>query len=185
MIERWTKFQEAAPMYGGKPAPLAENQRMYANSIYTVIITLRGEVQPGWGQCFELSIRRNDRKAAHDWRHFQRIKNELIGEQYFAFEVYPAEVSLVDSANQYYLYAFEHADIRFGFKERFVAAPDAEFVKGAVQRPFDDPPSDIVGGKWHDQSRLTLVRGAINFLERGAAKAALETLRAVVAEDKT
>lgn len=183
--EHWTKFQEATPMREGFPASLGDNQRMYANSIYTVIITLRGEVQPDWGMCFELSIRRTDRKAIHDWRHFQQIKNELIGEEYFALEVYPAESTLVDSANQYYLYAFEHADVRFGFKERFVAAPDAEFVKGSVQRPFDKPPPDIVGGKWQDQSRLTLVRGAIDALGRGATAAALAMLRAVVAEDKT
>ena len=51
-----------------------------------------------------LSIRHIDRKAIRDWRHFQRIKNELAGENREALEIFPPEEFLVDTANQYHLW---------------------------------------------------------------------------------
>ena len=45
------------------------------------------------GKCTYLSIKRKDKKAVHDWRHFQLIKNELVGEEIEAIELYPAEIS--------------------------------------------------------------------------------------------
>ncbi len=53
-----------------------------------------------------LSIKRIDKKSIHDWRDLQLIKNELIGEEYFAVEVYPSEADLHDSVNQYHLWVF-------------------------------------------------------------------------------
>ena len=55
----------------------------------------------GW---LHLSIRHNDRRPIRDWRQFQRIKNELAGEQREALEIYPAESRLVDEANSYHLW---------------------------------------------------------------------------------
>ena len=32
-------------------------------------------------KCTYISIKRKDKKAVHDWRHFQQIKNELVGDE--------------------------------------------------------------------------------------------------------
>jgi hypothetical protein len=55
-------------------------------------------------QLMHLSIRRKDRKACRDWRHFQEIKNQLCGKESEAVELYPAESRLVDTANQFHLW---------------------------------------------------------------------------------
>ncbi len=53
-----------------------------------------------------LSIKRIDKKAIHDWRHLQLIKNELVSEHREAIELYPKESRLMDTANQYHLFVF-------------------------------------------------------------------------------
>ena len=50
------------------------------------------------------SIKTHDSQPAHDWREYQQIKNEIVGPQSAAFEVYPAEERLVDTANQCHLW---------------------------------------------------------------------------------
>ena len=48
--------------------------------------------------------KKKDKKAIHDWRHFQQIKNELVGSEVEALEIYPAESRLHDAVNQYHLF---------------------------------------------------------------------------------
>ena len=73
------------------------------------------------GLCDYLTIKRADKKAIHDWRHFQIIKNELCGEDREAIEIYPAESRLVDTANQYHLWVIPKGDaMPFGWKARVV-----------------------------------------------------------------
>jgi hypothetical protein len=48
---------------------------VWKNHHYTVHVDRRDD-----GSVQELSIRRDDRKPARDWRDFQRIKNEIAGE---------------------------------------------------------------------------------------------------------
>lgn len=60
-----------------------------------------------------LSIRRHDRAACHDWRDFQRIKNDVIGAEHEAVELYPADSRLVDSANQYHSWVLADKTVRF------------------------------------------------------------------------
>lgn len=71
-----------------------------------------------------LYIRRRDgRPIFRDWRHFQRIKNELVGLECEAVELYPAESRLVDSTNKYHLFGSPNPTFRFsfGYTERDVA----------------------------------------------------------------
>lgn len=76
-----------------------------------------------------LSIRRQDRKPVHDWRHLWMIKTELAGADAEAVELY----RLVDSANQYHLFCLPRGErFPFGFDDEGVVVP------GAVQRPIDD-----------------------------------------------
>jgi hypothetical protein len=99
------------------------------------------------GDCVEqlpemtwLSIKSIDQSATHDWRHFQRIKNELVGNECEGVEIYPAESRCVDSSNQYHLFVMRDPKLRlpFGFKERLVL-DDGELCEktGAKQRPFE------------------------------------------------
>lgn len=84
----------------------------------------------------QLSIRRQDRGAARDWRDFQRIKNQLVGPECEAIELYPAESRLADSANQFHLWCVADPSFRFpfGWTERLVSEGSAG---GSKQRPFD------------------------------------------------
>lgn len=89
----------------------------------------------GW----HLSIRRQDRGPIRDWRHMQRIKNELCGEDAEGVELYPAESRLVDEANQFHLYILPvGARWPCGVWERQVGGAAEAAELGAVQRDFEE-----------------------------------------------
>lgn len=150
----WTSFAEGTPMRDGKPAPdaLIENETLWFNSHYTVHRHLLEGTMEG---AIHLSIRHNDRRAVRDWRHFQRIKNELAGKEREAIEIFPPESQLVDTANQYHLFVLpvgvstpftwnqgRHVDSTGQSEETkaWVASQgyDPETIKGAVQRPYEE-----------------------------------------------
>jgi hypothetical protein len=83
-----------------------------------------------------LSIKRVDRQVVHDWRDLQAIKNQLVGPECEAVELYPAESRRVDTANQYFLWCVLDPSFRFpwGFNQRLVSSDGGG---GAVQRPLD------------------------------------------------
>lgn len=113
---------------------------IWLNESYVVIVTrdvpvdMNPQELPGlvW-----LSIRRQDREPVRDWRDFQQIKNQLLGVECEAVEVYPAESRLVDSANQYHLFGFTDPEARvpFGFPGRGVT--DKPFPN-TKQRPLEE-----------------------------------------------
>ena len=73
------------------------------------------------GKCTYISIKRRDKKAIHDWRHFQEIKNELVGSEVEAIEIYPKESRLHDNVNQYHLFCLPlGTSFKFGWKDRDV-----------------------------------------------------------------
>jgi hypothetical protein len=99
-----------------------------------VVKVLRHE--DGWVQ--RLSIRRQDRKAVHDWRDFQRIKDQLAGPDVEAIELYPARVRLVDTANQYWLWCLRPGRVvPVGFPDGIVGDQDEGPGTGSQQRAFD------------------------------------------------
>lgn len=101
------------------------------------------EYDSPWGPLIWLAIVNKDRSARHDWRDFQRIKNELVGPEYEAFEMYPAESRLVDTNNQYHLFVLEKGKaFPIGFAAREVGD---EQLPGSAhkQRPFENPPDDL------------------------------------------
>lgn len=59
-----------------------------------------GEMTVWW-----LSIKRRDKQPIHDWRDLQAIKTALCGPEVEAIELYPAESRVMDTANQYHLFA--------------------------------------------------------------------------------
>ena len=85
-----------------------------------------------------LNIRRRDgAPIIRDWRHFQLIKNQLIGEECEAVELYPAESRKVDTSNKYHLYGIPDPSFRFpfGWEDRDVSYDEHRDVPGMRQRP--------------------------------------------------
>lgn len=113
-----------------------ENSRCYVNNIYQVNIS---EVKDSSGNVWEwLSIKRRDKKVIHDWRAFQRIKNELCGESREAIEIYPPEEHLVDEANQFHLWVMPEgmvSPVGFRYGRSVSDSATAELI-GAKQRPL-------------------------------------------------
>ena len=132
----------------GTVVPIPEGIMIWRNDVYTVMLR-KVRPQDPFGEILWLSIKRNDREVAHDWRDMQRIKTELVGAEFEAVELYPAESRHVDTANQYHLWVFASGyKLPFGFTERVVAGvvtktgnPDLDAAK---QRPFNNPPDDLL-----------------------------------------
>ena len=106
---------------------------LYANDHVHVHLRLLDDDRDGW---LHLSIRHNNRSPIRDWRMFQRIKNELVGVDREAIELYPSEERLVDEANSYHLWVAP-VGYRFpiGFDEgRMVGNSDQAKAVGARQR---------------------------------------------------
>ncbi len=131
---------ELAEMARDDPAlakTIEDSGEMWKNDLYVVSVRRFAE-----GGVERLSIRRDDRKAARDWRHFQRIKNDIAGPEVEAVELFPAESRLVDSANQFWLWCMPPGmQWPFGFKERAVADQDPEFPLSR-QRPLEETGQD-------------------------------------------
>lgn len=125
--------------------PLDGNARIFWNGRYQAIVTRLDTVT--W-----LSIRREDRRPVTDWRDVQWIKNQLLGPETEAVQLFPAESRLVDTSNQFHLFALPAGErFPFGFAERCVSeAVRANIGHGySVQRPFADHvrPADLAAGE--------------------------------------
>jgi len=142
MSDDWTQFGEAeVDRSDPKIAFAFEGAKVYMNNRYQVVV--RVSETPS-GLMAHLSIKRRDKLPIHDWRDLQRIKNELVGAEVEAMELYPAESQLVDTANQYHLWCFPEAAFPFGFHEgRLVTESEQD---GSRQRPFPlfKKPADLV-----------------------------------------
>lgn len=125
------------------------------NSINTEAMCLAGVV---------LQICNHDQSAHHDWRDFQRIKSELLGPEWWGFEVYPAESELIDPSNAFYLWCAESLVFRaryFGHtrwtqRPEQAIAPQRAFEPGE-NRPY--APQGVVfnylpDGRWPHQEKL-------------------------------
>lgn len=73
----------------------------YVNTVLSVQLTREPSA---WGEIVHLWIRRHDESIAVSWSEKQRIKDELVGKERVAVEVFPAESRLVDQANMYHLW---------------------------------------------------------------------------------
>lgn len=100
----------------------ARNTTYWINELYQVA----RRVFPG-SPLVQLNIRRRDgRSLFRDWRHFQEIKNQLVGEECEGVELYPAESRLVDTSNKYHIWCHTDPEFRFplGFGYRHVEDAD-------------------------------------------------------------
>ena len=78
--------------------PQGERGEVWMNNLYCANVWRRAE-----GVC--IGIFSLDGEPRHDWRDFQRIKNDILGEEAEAVELYPAESRLIDTSNYYYLFS--------------------------------------------------------------------------------
>lgn len=98
---------------------------IFLNSRYQVAVRKLGP-GPARQTMQHLSIKRLDKAPIRDWRDLQRVKNELVGAEFEAVEIYPAESRKVDTSNQYHLWVFpEGHRLPFGFGERAVIHGEA------------------------------------------------------------
>ncbi len=95
------------------------NCKIYKNNLYQVAVygadQQKNLQSSDWPGMIHLSIKKIDRSAVHDWSHMQRIKNELVGDEHEAVELYPAESRLVNMANQYHLWVLADKGVSFPF----------------------------------------------------------------------
>lgn len=114
-----------------------KRDEIWVNDLYQVNIDYNPPHNCGDDQIIHLSIKRLDKDSIHDWRHLQLIKNELVGPEREAVEIYPAESRLIDTVNQYHLWVLPPgARVPFGWWERKVEGVEYP-GDGSRQRPFD------------------------------------------------
>jgi len=81
---------------------------IYTNDVYQVMVEKNGDFT-------HLCIRRHDGQPSKDWKEHQQIKNEIIGPEYEAAELFPAESRLIDTTNEYHLWVLPSPSHRFPF----------------------------------------------------------------------
>jgi hypothetical protein len=81
---------------------------IYRNNFYLVVIEMTSPL-------IHACIRRHDGKPCTNWNHLQQIKSELIGPEHEAVELFPAESRLINTTNEYHLWAHPHSGFRFPF----------------------------------------------------------------------
>ncbi len=99
-----------------------------------------------------LTISRHDLREVVDWRHKQQIKNQLLGEQEEAVEIFPPEKDLVDAVNAFHLWSMVGKRTGLGWSDgRRVFHQDATGRGG--QRAFENPPDDLqlLAGRDYDR----------------------------------
>lgn len=88
-----------------QPERTADGAEIWANNVYSA--TLRRFPQ-GWvlggGPWAQIGIWSDDGEPRHDWRDFQCIKNDLVGPDWEAVELYPSEERLMDPSNYFLLF---------------------------------------------------------------------------------
>jgi hypothetical protein len=90
------------------------------------------------GRMVVLSISSADETARHDWREFQQLKNYLVGPEWEAAELYPAESQLKDPSNRFYLWCFRKGTFTFGLPPGREISSSRQSI--APQRAFPEEP---------------------------------------------
>jgi hypothetical protein len=106
----------------------SDASQYWINDLYQVQVRRDGDLT-------HINIRRRDGgPIMRDWRHFQQIKNELLGPECEAVELYPAESRKWDESNKYHLFGLSNGS-RFplGFEGRHVGFDSGE-ARGLRQR---------------------------------------------------
>ena len=100
----WTEFEKVHALDENmEPIELAKGEEWWRNSFYTVF---RKELEPDEGSNgpVRLDIRRNDGKAIREWKHLQRVKNEIVGAEREAVEIFPPQSMVTSMDHQHHLF---------------------------------------------------------------------------------
>lgn len=110
------------------------------NDRYTVL--LRPFTAADGRKMIHLSIKRHDRRVIDDWRDLQAIKNMIVGPERDAVQVFPRETHLVDTSNQWHLWAYMDDDfvLPFGYHYRDIMESAEAARLGLRQRTFAGEP---------------------------------------------
>lgn len=124
---KWVKLKLMRILQGNEPV------EVYENPTYEVTLRTYNEGWPfGGGKWALIGICSIDGAPRHDWRDFQRIKNDLVGSDWEAVELYPDEQRLLDPSNYYMLWCAPKIPI--GKFEGRVIMNETNCI--APQRPF-------------------------------------------------
>jgi hypothetical protein len=110
----------------------------FVNNLYQVEVS----TQPiNWfgsdKDIIQLCIRRRDGGMIWDWRHFQQIKNELVGPEYEGLQLFPDESRKVDTSNKWHIWVLKDGTkMPFGWTHRDVQDQQYKGVPGLRQRPL-------------------------------------------------
>lgn len=143
---------------------------VWRNDLYEVMVF----EQPGLKH---LSIKRLDRAAVRNWRHFQQIKNEVAGEFLEGMELFPSEARVADNANQYHLWVLTEEPIPLGFQGGMVTITDedVEHYNASGTRGRQEPmqPGVTVGAKMqtHQETEGIDTRKALDEITSAALDA--------------
>lgn len=113
----------------------------YENDIYLVQVDKQAPHAFKDAEIWMLWISRKDNDFARDWRDLQAIKNQLVGKEVEAVELYPADSRLCDASNRTGLFCFLRlngaASPQFpvGLTRRIVS--DVSLTPMELQRPFE------------------------------------------------
>ena len=138
----WTPFEE-------KTVDGFDSGKLLVNSKYQVVVHEEVPMLPDPSVVMTwLAIKRHDNDPCHDWRDFQRIKNEICGKERVGLELYPSESSLLDTTNQYHVFVLpDGVSSPFGFQDRMVAGSVGDGVMSVAypsgsskQRSFEEEP---------------------------------------------
>lgn len=100
---RWPGWRHH-PMPNGVPGSrgwAAEFRRCSENGVFAVLIR---DVETPWGMVRHAMISSPADGVEPSWAEKQRIKNELLGRERVAVEVFPGMSQLIDQANAYHLW---------------------------------------------------------------------------------
>ena len=75
----------------------------WGNDRYTVNVHYLDGDRDGF---VEVGVHNHNRTPHVPWRHLQQIKNEVVGPDREAVQLFPAEDRLVDTANEYWIYVY-------------------------------------------------------------------------------
>lgn len=116
-----------------------KDEIVHVNNVYHVTVRpLKHDPSSKWPSMVHVSIKRHDRRAVTSWRDLQEIKNMLLSPEHEAVQLFPAESRLVDSANQYHMWALATPGMRFpfGYTYRDVMTPEQAAALGCKQNKF-------------------------------------------------
>lgn len=104
----------------GKQGLLVGVEETWQNGWYAVMVR---PIQTEWGPVIHLMIRNAPNTPVRSWTDLQRIKDELVGPERVAIEVFPPRADIVDQANMTHLWVLPaDMEIPFGLLPGQVAA---------------------------------------------------------------